>query len=244
MTKYYYRYKQTGNLKQLSRTVSLLIFLIGLIMVVYVFFPIVSWQIYFAPVFASNDVTIPIPKSNIVDSNNLGSLIVSQVSGITGTDYENAQTWFPNLKIQNNTEIKNIPFFNLSIPKLGIKNAVVSTIDYDLSKHLIDYGGTAVPPDRGNAVIFGHSTLPQWFDPKNYTTIFATAYKLGVGDKIFATVSSVTYLYIIDDITVVDPDNTSIFNQDVNDSYITLVTCTPPGTTWKRLVIKAKLVKI
>ena len=29
--------------------------------------------------------------------------------------------------------------------------------------------------------------------------------------------------------------------RDTTDSYLTLVTCTPPGTTWKRLIIKAKL---
>lgn len=244
MSKYYYKYRKTKNLKQLSKAGSLLIFLIGIVIVAYIFFPIISWQVYFAPVFASNDITVPIPKSNIVDSGNLDSIISSQVSNITGTDYSNAQTWFPNLKIQNSREVNNISSFNLSIPKLGIKSAVVSTIDYDLSSHLVDYGGTAIPPDTGNAVIFGHSTLPQWFDPTNYKAIFATAYKLNLGDKIFATVSGVTYQYVIDNITVVNPDNTSIFNQDVKNSYITLVTCTPPGTTWKRLIIKARLTKI
>ncbi len=223
---------------------SLLIFLTGIIMAGYIFFPILSWQIYFAPVFASNDLTVPIPNASIVGPNNLGSLVTSEISNITGTDYSNAQTWFPNLKIENNKPVKNIPFFNLSIPRLGIKDAVVSTTDYDLDKHLIDYGGTAIPPDIGNAVIFGHSTLPQWFNPKNYKAIFATTYRLGLGDKILITVANVTYKYVIDSITVVNPDNTSMFNQDVNNSYITLITCTPPGTTWKRLVIKARLVKI
>ncbi|MCL4353422.1 sortase [Patescibacteria group bacterium] len=125
-----------------------------------------------------------------------------------------------------------------------MKDAVVSTRDYDLDKHLVDYGGTAIPPNAGNAVIFGHSTLPQLFNPKNYRAIFATAYKLNIGDKIFVKAAGITYKYVIDNITVVNPTDTSIFNQNVNGSFITLVTCTPPGTTWKRLVIKAQLKKI
>ena len=92
-------------------------------------------------------------------------------------------------------------------------------------------------------MIFGHSTLPQLFNPKNYKTIFANAYLLKENDLIYATVENITYKYRVYNISVVDPKDTSIFTQDLNDSYITLVTCTPPGTIWKRLIIKARLEK-
>ena len=49
--------------------------------------------------------------------------------------------------------------------------------------------------------------------------------------------------YSIENISVVDPDNTSVLEQSFDDSYITLITCTPPGTIWKRLIIKARIVK-
>jgi len=108
----------------------------------------------------------------------------------------------------------------------------------------VNYGGTAIPPEKGNAVIFGHSTLPQLFNQKDYKTIFATLYKLTVGDVIQIKVAGVEYYYKIFSITVVDPSDTSVFEQNFSDSFLSLVTCTPPGTTWKRLIIKAKLEKI
>jgi sortase A len=129
----------------------------------------------------------------------------------------------------------------MSIPKLNIKDALVSAVDDDLAVHLVNLGGTALPPDKGNAVVFGHSTLPQLFDPKNYKTIFAKAYELKVGDELFTNVSGVIYKYRIYNITVVSPEDTSVLEQDYSDSFLTLITCTPPGTIWKRLIIRSRL---
>ena len=120
----------------------------------------------------------------------------------------------------------------------------MSTRDNNLAIHLVNYQNTAIPPDNGNAVIFGHSTLPQLFNPNDYKTIFATAYQLRLGDEIYATVNGASFKYRVFNISVVEPTDTSIFEQNYDNSYLTLVTCTPPGTTWKRLIIKAKLEKI
>lgn len=160
-----------------------------------------------------------------------------------GTNYLNAQSWFPTYKNKKSGDAK-IQSYTLSIPTLGIKDALVSTADNELEKHLVNYGGTAIPPDNGNAVIFGHSTLPQLFHSEDYKTIFATLYKLKVKDEFSVNVSGIVYTYKVSSIIVVEPSDTSIFGQDYNDSHVTLVTCTPPGTTWKRLIIKAKLEKI
>ncbi len=132
----------------------------------------------------------------------------------------------------------------MSIPAIDIKDAIVSTNDYDLSKHLVNYQGTSTPPNLGNSVIFGHSTLPQLYDPTDYKTIFANVLKLKIGDDIFTNVNGVKYNYKIFNIYVVDANDTSIFTQTYDNSYITIVTCTPPGTVWKRLIIKARLEKI
>jgi sortase A len=238
MGKYYYK-KAGKKIRKTARLLSLLIAVIGLIIGGYVFFPLISWQIYFAPVFASQDIAVPIPQASIVNSATLGSLIAQASDNLSGVDYTNAENWFPNFKFQ---KVKpRISTYTLSIPKINIKDAVVSATDDDLSKHLVNLGGTALPPDKGNAVIFGHSTLPQLFDPKNYKTIFAKAYELQVGDELFTNVSGAIYKYRIYNITVVSPDNTSVLQQDYSDSFITLITCTPPGTIWKRLIIKARL---
>ena len=78
----------------------------------------------------------------------------------------------------------------------------------------------------------------------NYKTIFANAHLLQVGDTVTATLNGVGYEYKIYQIVIIDPEDTSMLAQDFSDSFITLVTCTPPGTTWKRLVIRARLEKL
>lgn len=243
MSKVYYK-KSSGNArKKKVRLLGLALIAVGLLITGYVFLPLLSWQIYFAPVFASQNIQAPIPQTTIVSGATFQTLLTEASNTLSGVDYNNADNWFPNYKYQRDGK-KTVQTFSLSIPKLNIKNAVVSTVDSDLSKHLVDYGGTAVPADKGNAVIFGHSTLPQLYDAKNYKTVFTYLYQLQPGDEIDVKVNNVNYKYRVQNITVVDPDNTSILQQNFDDSYLTLVTCTPPGTIWKRLAVKAKIEKI
>lgn len=241
MSKYYYRKSKFG-LKKISKIVSIAILVFGLSMASYVLLPLVSWQVYFAPAFAKQQLASPIPKTTVVNESTFNSLLSQASSLFSGVDYTNAQNWYPQIKLQK--ENVKIARYTLSIPEIGIKDAEVSTINSDLSKQLVNYGGTSIPPEKGNSVIFGHSTLPQLYDPKNYKTVFANLYKLKQGDQIFINVAQVIYEYKIINITVVEANDTSVFEQNFSDSFLSLVTCTPPGTTWKRLIIKAKLEKI
>lgn len=243
MGKYYYKKADKFFRKKILRLLSLLILFIGVVIVLYIFFPLISWQIYFVPALASSTIQTPIPKATIVNSSDIGSLISQAGNLLTGVDYTNAKNWFPGFNPAHPEQPK-IPSYMISIPKLKINNATVSTRDNNLAIHLVNYQGTAVPPKNGNAVIFGHSTLPQLFNPNDYKTIFTNAYQLRVGDEIYANVNGVSFRYRVFNINVVEPTDISIFEQDYSNSYLTLVTCTPPGTTWKRLIIKAKLEKI
>lgn len=243
MGRYYYERENKIFRKKILRLFSLLILFIGLVIVFYIFYPFVLWQIYFAPTFASSDIKAPIPKATIVNPEVVGSLISQAGNLLSGVDYTNAKNWFPGFNPAAAGQPK-IPYYTISIPKLKINNASVSTHDNNLAIHLVNYQGTALPPESGTAVIFGHSTLPQLYNPSDYKTIFANTYQLKIGDKIYAYTDGVTYMYKIFDISVVEPTDTSIFEQNYNNSYLTLVTCTPPGTIWKRLIIKAKLEKI
>lgn len=245
MSKYYYK-KTSGNLSKKSlRIASAAALTIGFSIAVYIFFPLISWQIYFQRAFAYQSITTPIPKSIVVNSSLIENLINQAKNTINGVDYTNAKNWFPGLTNKLGQKgTPKVPFYTLSIPKIQIDNVLVSTVDNNVGIHLVNYQGTNIPGDLGNAVIFGHSTLPQLFNPKDYKTIFANAYKLRNGDNITAHVNGVSYLYKIYSITVVDPSDTSLFSQSFDNSYITLVTCTPPGTVWKRLIVKAALEKI
>lgn len=243
MNKQVYKKTDRKKLKKRIRILGLVTSVSGLLIGLYVFFPILSWELYLSPAFASNTYASPIPKATIIDTNSFGSLIKTTATVLTGNGYSNGSNWLPETSTDTPAKVKNSSFYYLSIPEINIENAIVSTIDLKLTEHLVHFPGTASPADKGTAVIFGHSTLPQLYDPKNYKTIFANAHKLERDDEINVTYDNTFYTYRIFDVVVVEAEDTSYLTQSYDDSYITIVTCTPPGTIWKRLIIKARIVK-
>lgn len=237
MSKYYEK-GEKPVFKKYKKSLGAFLICLGLLIFAYFIFPIVSYQIFLAN-FLQGNIEVPIPRSMVTRDNGIGSLVASGINSLTH-DYTDARNWYPQVpsNIQGKTKIDS---YLISIPRLKIENAEVSTQDYDLDRHLIQYLGTSIPGEDGTAVIFGHSTLPSLFNPKNYKTIFANAHTLKVGDEFSTTVAGVIYQYKIFSITITSPEDTNILSQGYDRSYVTLVTCTPPGTIWKRLVIRAVL---
>lgn len=236
---YYFVKKNKGFPKKAKKIVGVVIIGLGVLTLLYFFFPILLYQVIFG--FSNQKINAPIPKyAMVTNENTFASLITQGITSLT-TDFTDARNWYPNLQV---SESKPASKYLLSIPSLKIADAEVSTVDYDLSRHLIQYAGTSLPGENGTSVIFGHSTLPQWFDPKNYKTIFATLHKIKNGDKIIADVNGVKYTYKVFSISVTTPEDTNMFEQSFDHSYITIITCTPPGTIWKRLIVRANLEEI
>ncbi len=236
--------KDTRRIKKVIRLFGLGLLLSGLLFGGYFFFPFISWKLYIEPVFANSSLSVPIPKANVITQGYIQGLWLNTARSIQTLYDPSSQNWIPSSPFGEAQVSTQISYYFISIPKLKIINAVVSTIDTDLSSHLVNFPGTAIPPNKGNAAIFGHSTLPPLFDPKNYKTIFATAHNLVLGDDIIVTSNHKQYIYKIKNITITDPTDTSYLSQEGDESSITIVTCTPPGTLWKRLVIKARLENI
>ena len=159
-------------------------------------------------------------------------------------DYTKASNWFYGGADKEDFYSSKISFYNISIPKLKIENAIVAIGGEDLSKNLIQYPGTAVPGKLGNAVIFGHSVLPIFFNPKEYISIFSTLPSLKKGDEITVNYDSVTYQYIVESAFDVYPTDIQVLQQDKSDSFLTLVTCVPPGDPRKpkRHIVRARVV--
>lgn len=162
----------------------------------------------------------------------------------SSVDYTLASNWFVGGAPKEAFINSNIGFYNLSIPKLEIENATVAIGGEDLSKSLIQYPSTALPGKPGNSVIFGHSILPLFYDPKKYIAIFSKLPTLKTGDEIFVTYDGVSYKYRIEKMFEVTPSDLEMLKQDTSDSFLTLVTCTPPGDPRKprRLIVKARVV--
>lgn len=209
----------------------------GLLGLLYFSFPFISWQLYFSA-FASEGVLSPVPHEEPSESLTAQPVTPMQQE-LSGIDYTDAQNWFP--LAEKDTSPSAVSSYLLTIPKIQVTDAVVSTVDTNLTNHMVQYGSKVTPPETGTAVVFGHSTLPQLYNPKDYKTILAKAYMLKKGDSLIVTVNGVAYTYTIFNIRVVDAEDTSVFMQRVDNSYLTIVTCTPPGTVWKRLVLTARI---
>lgn len=239
-----YRKAKKRNVRKIIRLSGLGISLSSLLMGLYIFFPLLSWEVYLKPAFASTTFASPIPQTTIITKDYIKSLIKNTENTFKGLDYNNAQNWLPTTTVKSAEVTSGTSAYYISIPSINIQNATVSTIDVDLSQHLVHFPGTTVPPNKGTAAVFGHSTLPQLYDRSNYKTIFAYAHTLQVGDMINVSVNNQSYNYKIITISIVDPEDTDTFlSQQYDDSYLNIITCTPPGTTWKRLVIKSRLQK-
>ena len=225
--------------KRILKRAGLLFFIGGLAALFYFSFPLLSFHMYLQPAFASQGVTSPIPKATVLNESSIKSLIAQATQSLSGVDYTNAQNWFPSFQQAKATPA--VAEYFLNIPSLSIEKAIVSTTNNNLSANLVHYGGTSVPPNKGNAVIFGHSTLPQLYKVNDYRTIFANLHTLKTHDTLELVIKDVVYTYEIFEISITDPTDTSFFAQNFDNNYLTLVTCTPPGTTWKRLILKARL---
>ena len=244
MRKLVYKKRKGLSPRALMRITGLVIAIAGLSLAGYTFFPLVSYEIYIQPAFASQSFASPIPQTTIIAQDTINSLLQNTANQLSHLGDGNDTNWLPPTTQDQYKQVgvtEGLSNYYISLPRLGIENAYVSTMDNNVNLHLIHFPGTALPPNTGNAAIFGHSTLPQWFDPHNPHAIFATALDTKIGDPINVTVGNKLYHYQVISMNIVPADDTSYLAQDSNGSYISLVTCTPPGTTWKRLVIKAKL---
>ncbi len=216
----------------------------GLILIVSVLAPFALWFIRDLPFQSEQEIVKPVPDAVLaypLEENLENSS--GQVAGDQTSLQTDPNSWFVNLPKQNPTN-PQIKFYTITIPKLKIADASVEIGGENLGQSLIHYAGTALPGEYGNSVVFGHSTLPQFFNPKQYLSIFSLLPSLKEGAEIFVSFDGVTYKYVVESLKTFDPSDISVLEQRFDDRYLTLVTCVPPGTYWKRLAVKARLVKI
>lgn len=230
MIPYFYIKKPVKLIKKASKkplVLSSILFLSGLLLIGLVVWPIASFEIMVAPNL-SKQVVSPVAEEQILGSQ---------------TDLTKALNWFPTASSPPSIPSK-ITSYSLSISKLGIQDATVTINSDNLSQSLVQWGSQSLPGEFGSIVILGHSVLPAFYNPKNYMTIFSTLKDLKNGDEILIYFDGITYKYRIFEMRVVKSEDISVLEQRFDDSYVTLVTCVPPGTYLRRLLVKARLVKI
>lgn len=227
--------------RRLRYSLSLSFLVLGVATFTTVAYPLVSYQLMYAPRFQKTDIISPLTQSPIKQVKADESPVFMDEVVNTALDYTDSANWFGG--VNKRVTGGHTGFIStLSIPKLNIDHAVVRNDHTDLKQSLIQYVGTANPGDLGNTVIFGHSVLPQFFNPQNYLTIFSTLHRLALGDTMEIEADGAKYTYKIFEMYETAPDDLSPLAQTYTGRYLTLITCTPPGTYLRRLIIKAQII--
>lgn len=133
-----------------------------------------------------------------------------------------------------------IPKLNIDVPiNFGIQlSEVMSAMNHGVAHYRIA-GASAYPGEIGNLVITGHSA-GDVYSSNQYKYIFSGLERLQDGDLIYVNYNSVRYTYKVIKKEVVEPSNVAALVVQTDKPLLTLVTCTPLGTSRYRLLVTAE----
>jgi len=244
MSLHVYLKENTSKKRKMINRISYITLGLGILLLFWSFYPVISFELY-SRFILKNSVESPVKEGNSTAVRDAQAVLGSQDAFSSNLkDFTQAHLWFPGKQDVNEKLTSGAREYTITIPKINITKARVVVGGDDLTKSLIHYIPRSMPGEFGNVAIFGHSTLPQLYDEKDYKTIFTYLPSLQKGDSILIDIGDLEYEYEIYDMFVVNPDKISVLDQQFDGSYLTLITCVPPGTFWKRLVVKAKLTKL
>lgn len=133
-----------------------------------------------------------------------------------------------------------IPKLNVDVPiSFGVPLSDVMAAMTNGVAHYRIAGASAYPGEVGNFVITGHSA-GDVYSSNQYKYIFSGLERLQDGDLIYVNYNSVRYTYRVIRKQVIDPSNVAALVIDTDKPLLTLVTCTPLGTSRNRLLVTAE----
>ena len=134
--------------------------------------------------------------------------------------------------------------FGIVVPKISANAKVIPNIDpYNneeyqvaLTKGVAHALGTSFPGYAGNVFLFSHSSV-NFYEANRYNSIFYLLDKLVVGDEIDLYYLNSKFKYVVTEKKVVNSSDVQYLAGDGTKKTVTLMTCWPPGTSWKRLLV-------
>ena len=130
-----------------------------------------------------------------------------------------------------------IPKLNVDVPvHFGIQPSEAMSYMNNGVAHYRIPGADAYPGEIGNLVITGHSA-GDIYSSNPYKYIFSGLERLEAGDTIYVNYESVRYTYSVTKKEVIEPTNVAALVIETDRPLITLVTCTPLGTSRYRLLV-------
>ena len=216
-----------------ERSFSFLMLSIGVATIAFAVWPLLTWQFVTLPKLTAKVEEFPVPFGKIISRGSVAGTNIQVVQEQDGFSY-----FVTDFKPQG----KRPQEFLISIPKLEIEKAKVKVDAVKFDKNLALFPGSAIPGDVGNSFIPAHSVLPQFADPKDYGAIFTKLSELEIGDEVLVNLDDKTIRFVVQYSKVVEPDDLSVLGPITqNGRNLTLMTCVPPGTNTKRLVIVTSL---
>lgn len=132
-----------------------------------------------------------------------------------------------------------IPKINLDVPVVYDEPSYEEgKIQAALERGTVHYGNTPLPGEIGNSVILGHSSN-NYFNSGEYKFAFVLLFRMEENDTFILNYEGTRYVYRVFSKRIVEPDDFSVIAPS-NKPIVTLITCTPPGTSWKRLIVQAE----
>ncbi len=121
----------------------------------------------------------------------------------------------------------NVPKISQELPIYhGTSSEVLSVAVGHLQGSSLPVGGEST-----HCVVSAHRGLPT-------ATLFTYLDRMEIGDTFYFTILDRTYTYEVDQIRIVDPDDTSLIQASNGKDYCTLLTCTPYGINTQRLLVR------
>jgi LPXTG-site transpeptidase (sortase) family protein len=131
-----------------------------------------------------------------------------------------------------------IPKINVQIPlDFSVNTTDETAIENSLENGVVHYPTTVQPGQKGNTAFFGHSSN-NIFNSGKYKFAFVLLHDLVPGDIFYITYNGKVFSYRVYQKEIVDPTNVSVLNNVADKAATaTLITCDPPGTSLRRLVV-------
>lgn len=122
----------------------------------------------------------------------------------------------------------------IQIPSINVKLPIFHTTSEEVLQIGVGHlEGSSLPVGGENthSVLSAHRGLPS-------ATLFTDLDKVQIGEDFFIIIMGEYYAYEVDQIEVVEPDDTSLLQVEDGQDLCTLITCTPYGVNTQRLMVR------
>lgn len=155
-----------------------------------------------------------------------------------------------NIILDPSSSTKVGPEPKLIIPKINVEAPMIygtnpldnNAVANKLRDGVVHYpiaNAASSPGQNGATTILGHSSMDV-FDNGNYKFVFVQLSKLDIGDNFYINYQGTRYTYSVTKKEIIDPKEIAkVTPTDATKPSVILITCEPPGTALKRLLVFA-----